>query len=153
MFTSYKQQIKPCGDILNVFNILKMNGIKVAICTNDDRKPTEKTLEFLNLDVKSKMKQKKETKFTIDYLVCGNDMLANKPSPVPLLTICKKLNVEPQNTMMVGDTIADVHAGINAKCGRVVAVLSGGYDNTKLNKADAIIPDINSLKNTSKLSL
>ena len=36
-----------------------MNGIKVAICTNDDRKPTEKTLEFLNLDVKSKMKQKK----------------------------------------------------------------------------------------------
>ena len=54
-----KQQIKPCGDILNVFNILKVNGIKVAICTNDDRKPTEKTLEFLNLDVKSKMKQKK----------------------------------------------------------------------------------------------
>ena len=76
-----KQHIKQCGDILNVFNILKMNGIKVAICTNDDRKPTEKTLEFLNLDVKSKMKQKK-TKFTIDYLVCGNDMLANKPSPV-----------------------------------------------------------------------
>ena len=44
---------------------------------------------------------------------------------------------------MVGDTIADVHAGINAKCGRVA--VSGGYDNTKLNEADAIIPDINSL--------
>lgn len=140
-----KQHIKQCGDIINVFNILKMNGIKIAICTNDDRKPTEKTLDILNIDVKSKLKAKKQTKFTIDYLVCGNDMLANKPSPEPLLTICKKLNVEPKNTMMVGDTMADVHAGINAKCGRIVAVLSGGYDNTKLNEADTIIPDINCL--------
>lgn len=140
-----KQYIKPCGDIHNIFNILKMNGIKIAICTNDDRRPTEKTLEILNIDVSSKLKAKKNTKTTIDYLVCGNDMLENKPSPIPLLTICRKLNIKPENSMMVGDTIADVHAGINAKCGRVVGVLSGGYNNTKLNEADTIIPDINCL--------
>ena len=37
-----KQHIKPCGDIINIFNILKMNGIKIAICTNDDENQLRK---------------------------------------------------------------------------------------------------------------
>ena len=46
---------------------------------------------------------------------------------------------------MIGDTISDVHAGINAKFGRVVGVLSGGYKNVNLSEADVIIPNIDSL--------
>ena len=81
----------------------------------------------------------------IDYLVCGNDMIPNKPSPDPLLKICKELGVEPENAMMVGDTISDVHAGINAKFGRVVAVLSGGYKSPHLIDADSILRNIDDL--------
>ena len=33
----------------------------------------------------------------------------------PFLRICKNLNIKPNNAMMIGDTISDVHAGINAK--------------------------------------
>ena len=83
--------------------------------------------------------------FMIDYLVCGNDMIPSKPSPEPLLEICKRLDVKPENAMMVGDTIADIHAGINAKFGKVVGVLSGGYTDSNLNEADHVIDNINSL--------
>ena len=72
-------------------------------------------------------------------------MVESKPSPVPLLTICKKLGVDPKNAMMVGDTIADIHAGINAKFGSVVGVLSGGYSNSNLSEADKVIENIDSL--------
>lgn len=132
-----KENIKLCGNFGNIIDFLRMHKIKVAICTSDDRKPTEETLKILDINTRRGK--------SIDYLVCGNDMIESKPSPVPLLTICKKLGVEPQNAMMVGDTIADVHAGINAKFGSIIAVLSGGYDNTNLSEADKIIPNIDSL--------
>ena len=46
---------------------------------------------------------------------------------------------------MVGDTIADVHAGINAKCSKVVGVLSGGYVDSNLNEADHVCGNIEGL--------
>ena len=149
------ETIKECGDTHGVFNFLHMNNIKVAICTCDDRKPTEECLKILNINVKTETNEKEtyndtskfkdKDKIYIDDLVCGNDMIANKPSPDPLLKICKNLKVNPENAMMIGDTISDVHAGINSKFGRVVGVLSGGYKNVNLSEADVIIPNIDSL--------
>jgi phosphoglycolate phosphatase-like HAD superfamily hydrolase len=135
-----KDTIKQCGDVHGVFNFLHMNNIKIAICTCDDRKPTEECLKILNIHVNNP-----GNGTYINDLICGNDMIANKPAPDPLLKICKNLNIKPENAMMVGDTISDIHAGINAKFGRVVGVLSGGYKNVNLNEADTIIPNINSI--------
>ena len=181
-----KSTIKPCGNIRAVFEYLKMKNIKIAICTSDDRKPTEETLKILNVKVSTKRHQpnmlensieKKAKKilynnsennsenikinieevgnnlnhidrqesFEIDYLVCGNDMIASKPSPEPLLEICKKLNVKPENSIMVGDTIADIHAGINAKFASVVGVKSGDYCDSDFSEADYTIDNINDL--------
>ena len=46
---------------------------------------------------------------------------------------------------MIGDTISDIHAGINAKCGKVIGVLSSGYDKNELDDADIIIPCIDNI--------
>ena len=146
-----KETIKQCGDVHGVFNFLHMNNIKIAICTCDDRKPTEECLNILDIGLKLSEKSESnktinlENKSYIDDLICGNDMIANKPSPDPLLRICRNLNIKPENAMMIGDTISDVHAGINAKFGRVVGVLSGGYKNVNLNEADVILPNIDGL--------
>ena len=43
---------------------------------------------------------------------------------------------------MVGDTISDIHAGINARCGKVYGVLTGGYKNTELSDADKILKNV-----------
>ena len=132
-----KENIKLCGNFNNIIDFLRMHKIKIAICTSDDRKPTEETLKILDINTRKGKR--------IDYLICGNDMVESKPSPVPLLTICKKLGVDPKNAMMVGDTIADIHAGINAKFGSVIGVLSGGYSNSNLSEADKVIENIDSL--------
>ena len=82
----------------------------------------------------------------VNYISCGDDEFSSKPSPEPIWNICSNLNIDPSNTIMVGDTISDIHAGINAKCGKVIGVLSGGYKSLDLNKADYIIDNIDKLK-------
>lgn len=150
--------IKECGNVRALFEFLKMKNIKIAICTSDDRKPTEQTLKYMNIDVEHSRSNQTNHKiarqfiplsrresFKIDYLVCGNDMIPNKPSPEPLLTICRKLKIHPSNAMIVGDTLADIHAGINARFSKTIGVLSGNYSDVGLITATHIIGSIDSL--------
>ena len=125
--------IIPCGNITKVFEYLKSHSIKVAICTNDDRICTEKTIDYLNV------------RHLVDYIVCGDDPISSKPSPEPIWTICQNLCIDINHTIMVGDTISDIHAGRNARCGMVVGVLSGNYSDFNLNHADHVIPNIDGI--------
>ncbi len=154
-----KDTIKECVNTRALFEFLKMKNIKIAICTSDDRKPTEKTLRLLNIATSVNKKKpyinnftsnmiqpvNRKMPFLIDKLVCGNDGISSKPSPEPILSICKSLNIPPSQTLMIGDTISDIHAGINAKCSKVVGVLSGGYVDSNLNEADHVCKNIDGL--------
>ena len=82
----------------------------------------------------------------IDIIVCGDDPLSSKPSPEPIWKICSKLNVSPSQTIMIGDTISDIHAGINSRCGRVLGVLTGGYDSHELENADYILNSVEDIQ-------
>jgi phosphoglycolate phosphatase len=128
-----KNDIIQCGDIIKVFDYLKNYNIKIAICTSDNRKPTEETIKFLGLE-----------KY-IDDIKCGDDFISSKPSPEPLWKICSNLDVNVDEAVMVGDTISDIHSGLNAKFGRVIGVLSGGYDENDLDNADIILNSIDNL--------
>lgn len=130
-----KNDLIQCGDIIKVFSYLKNKNIKIAICTSDDRNVTEKTIKLLNIN------------HFISSVQCGDDPISSKPSPEPIWKICSDLQINPQNTIMIGDTISDIHAGINAKCGKVISVLTGGYKNTDLSKSDLILNSINDLMN------
>ena len=125
--------IETCGDIKGLFEFIKSKNIKIAICTSDDREPTNKFIEYLGLE-----------KY-LDKVNCGDDLISNKPSPEPIWDICNTLNIDVTSTIMIGDTISDIHAGINAKCGKVIGVLSGGYDKNELDDADIIIPSIDNI--------
>ena len=46
---------------------------------------------------------------------------------------------------MVGDTISDIHAGLNSKCGRIIGVLSGQYNGFDLDEADIILNNIDDI--------
>jgi phosphoglycolate phosphatase len=127
-----------CGNILDVFKQLKNKSIKIAICTSDDRSPTEKMVDILKLGD------------YIDYIICGDDNISTKPSPEPIWHICSNLNIDISSTVMVGDTISDMQAGINAKCGKVVGVLSGGYDSVELDMADNIVYSIDNIPEVLK---
>ena len=91
-----KEDIIQCGNILKVFKYLKSNNIKIAVCTSDDRIPTEKTFKLLNLND------------YIDDVMCGDDPISSKPSPEPIWKICSNLDINIENTLMIGDTISDI---------------------------------------------
>ncbi|WP_417604708.1 phosphoglycolate phosphatase [Oceanimonas baumannii] len=60
-------------------------------------------------------------------LVLGGDSLAEKkPSPAPLLHVCRQLDISPARSLMVGDSENDVLAAKAA--GMAVAGLTYGYN-------------------------
>ncbi|XP_076449702.1 uncharacterized protein LOC143286051 [Babylonia areolata] len=133
--TGNPDSIKSVANLQTLFHILKDNGVKVAICTADNRRGTLNTLRNLNL-----------FKY-VDMVVCGDDPGTEpKPSPHNALMICEQLGVSPADTVMVGDTKADVGMGHAAKLGWTVGVLSGVGDSDELKpEADHIISSVSDL--------
>ncbi|VDO45652.1 unnamed protein product [Brugia timori] len=134
------QAAKEISDLCSLFRQLRENGIKIAICTSDSRKfflrkGTLTTLRRLQLEDH------------VDVVVCGDDAGSiPKPHPHNALSICRALDVDPQDTLLVGDTLADMGMGRSANLGSTVGVLSGVCDINELRpQADHIVRDVSEL--------
>ena len=60
------------------------------------------------------------------YLVGGDTLAKNKPHPDPILHICQKLDVSPQDSIYVGDALRDIQSAHASKM-KAVAALYGYY--------------------------
>ncbi len=79
-------------------------------------------------------------------VILGGDKAQNqKPSPELVLLTCEKLGVEPNKTLMVGDTFFDIQSGHEAGC-KTCAVTYGYGKKESLQEADFIIDNFQSLK-------
>ena len=61
----------------------------------------------------------------MNYVAGRKPGLPIKPAPEPLLEVCSILEVDPQKTLMVGDTEMDIQCGKNA--GAVTCAVTFGY--------------------------
>ena len=105
-----KETVVPYVDLKDLFGTLRDMGIMIAMNTSDNRKNTEKCIKILGIGS------------YLDMVVCGDDGLKTKPAPDTILHICNELEVSPYESFMVGDTQADIDAGLRAKCGGVFLV-------------------------------
>lgn len=81
---------------------LKDRGIKLGVVTSKRRIMTERSLKLIGLyDF-------------MDVVITPEDTDKHKPNSEPLLLACKKLNLSPEEVIMVGDSIYDVQCGKNA---------------------------------------
>ncbi|KAK3700879.1 hypothetical protein QZH41_003043 [Actinostola sp. cb2023] len=88
--------LTPLGDLTKIFETLRTNGVKTAVCTMDSRDGTMSALDRLGLTS------------LVDMIMCGDDRTSKpKPAPDNALHICKQLNVCPTETVVIGDTTAD----------------------------------------------
>ena len=85
-----------------ILNYLKRKQIKVSLLTTKVQDQAEKIVDHFNL------------RSSFDYLMGRRNGLEHKPSPEPLLVICKELQVEPTQTLIVGDTELDIQCGKNS---------------------------------------
>lgn len=125
---------RPLADLPTLFGTLHAHGIKLAVATSDNRELTEATLDALQI-----------ARF-VSGLICADDGVPIKPAPDMIRALCRQLAVEPVDTVMVGDAVADVQMGRAAGAGLVVGVLSGVSDRTLLAPyADVVLPSIEAL--------
>lgn len=101
---------------------LKQQGIKIGVVTNAEHEIAENILARFDIAP------------LVDILVGGTPSIPHKPHPASLLIACHALDVMPQATLMVGDSINDVGAARAAQCA-IVAVpygYNGGEDASTL---------------------
>lgn len=83
-----------------------------------------------------------------DVIVTGLSAKYTKPYPDPIFLAAQKMNVAPENCLMIGDTTVDIRAGKSAGA-QTVGVLCGFGEEPELRKmgADEILEDTTELLN------
>lgn len=124
-------------EVKKLFKILKQNNIRIAVNTADYRESALSDLDSLGL-----------LKY-VDIMVCGDDPISQpKPSAHNALLICREFGVNPEHTVVVGDSLADMEMAENAKVLKKIGVLSGVGDKETLEKhADYIVPSVGYVQN------
>jgi N-acetyl-D-muramate 6-phosphate phosphatase len=86
-----------------------------------------------------------------DVIVTGLSAEHTKPYPDPVLFAAQKMNVSPENCLMIGDTTVDIRAGESAGA-QTVGVLCGFGEEHELRKlgADMILGDTRKLVDVLK---
>ena len=89
-------------NVLSTLETLKKRGYILAIVTNKPYPFVEPILKELGLT-------------NLFEIILGGDSLEKKkPDPMPLLYVCKKLNISPNESVMIGDSKNDILASKSA---------------------------------------
>jgi phosphoglycolate phosphatase len=125
---------RPYPGVVDGLLRLQQLGCRLGCVTNKATRFTEPLLEQLGL-----------SRF-FEIIVSGDTLDRKKPDPAPLLYAAKKLGVEPQASLIVGDSIHDVQAGRAA--GFQVVCVSYGYNHgrdIRDSRPDAVIDSLTDL--------
>ena len=127
--------VKPVNGMHGLINSLYEKDCKIAIATTDKTARADLAADFLGISDRVNM-------------VVGEDMVANcKPHPDMANLILKKLTVDKENTVIVGDAITDIEMGFNAGLKASIGVCSGlTSENGLLGKTKYVIKDISKIK-------
>jgi phosphonatase-like hydrolase len=113
-------------NLLNYFDQLRANGVKVGLNTGYPRKIQDGLLDTLNF------------RPHIDAHVSAQDVALGRPSPYMVFRLMEKTLVQDvKKVAKVGDTVNDILEGKNAGCGLVIGVLSGADSKEELLRAGA----------------
>ncbi len=114
--------------INELLDTLDERNIKWGIVTNKHTALTEPLLEKIGYNKRTRC------------IVCGDTTSKPKPSPEPLLHACNLLQVKPEESIFIGDSINDIKAG--QACGMKTITAAFGFipKNTIIEdwQADAI---------------
>tara|TARA_B100000575_G_C22906451_1_gene526590 strand:- start:70 stop:768 length:699 start_codon:yes stop_codon:yes gene_type:complete len=115
-------------DLPKRFNNLRENNIKIALNTGYSVDIQETLIELLNM------------REFIDGYISSESVSHGRPEPFMINELMNRFKItDSSQVVKVGDTVADIMEGRNAKCGKVVGVLSGAETRGKLMEAGADI--------------
>lgn len=87
---------------LEIFDYLKSNNYKMALATSSHKSKLEMQLKIHNLEE------------VFDDIVCADDVIRSKPDPSIFLAAARKLDVKPEECIVIEDSPAGIEAAYNA---------------------------------------
>lgn len=112
-----------------VLEFARSKDLKQAIFTFNTSKNAKTSLETVNL-------------LQFFEIIVGRDNISNlKPHPDHLIFICKTLNIEPNEILVIGDTDRDIEAAVNVGAHSIAlnTKIPNFYEQGLFKKADKII--------------
>lgn len=122
--STYLEGTKVYDGMQSILNMLKDEGKLIGVVTLKSTHVAEEVLRGLKLHD------------FVDAVEGDDDVSELKPSPSQITRICQSLDIEPEHTLMIGDTTMDIFAGKNAGC-KTIAVLWGAMSMDVLVEAGA----------------
>jgi len=103
-FDSIKKEFKLFPNTTDVLKKLKSKEFRLALVTNTPKDQACRLISYLKI-----------IRY-FDVVVGGDEVKNGKPSPDIVVEACRRLNVDPNEAVMVGDTGADILSCKNAGC-------------------------------------
>lgn len=99
---NHQQLVKSNTDINDMLKYLNDEAIKLGIMTGKARRSLDISLKALQMDNR------------FERVVTGDDVIKPKPHPEGVVKVLSMLNVKSDNALFIGDSDADIEAGIRA---------------------------------------
>ena len=131
--TCATDQTRPYPDVVETLEIIRNMNIPMGVCTNKPEAFTHQILKGLGLSG------------FFSSVVGGDSTSTRKPDPEPVLACLRGLVSEPASSLMIGDSVHDVHAAHAA--GVIVGVVPWGYRSAPVEElgADFVLNDVTAL--------
>jgi len=128
--THHNQLARMYPGMENILSSIKERGKMLAVFTGKGTPTTTITLQEFHIE-----------KY-FDYVVTGNDVVKRKPSSEGLFKIMKHFALQPDEILMVGDSVSDVKAAHEAGV-KIAAVVWDSYTKEKVlqMKTDFVFKD------------
>jgi len=124
----YGPKLEPANGSRQLILKMKDAGLKLIIASSATSQELEVLLKAAQVDD------------LLDEATTSSDAEASKPAPDIVEVALSKLQIEPNQVLMLGDTPYDIKSAAAAGVG-VIAVRCGGFDDAQLAGAIAIYDD------------
>ena len=125
-YKPYKKDLHAFPKAADLLSAVGKQRVQVVLATSSSEEDIDQLLEALGAD-----------EGVIDEIVHGDMVGSSKPAPDIFAVALERLELDPEHTMVVGETRWDIEAA--AKCGLdVVGVLTGGTTRKDLTDAGAV---------------
>ena len=120
--SKHDEMARPYPDVVDVVRQLHAKPAKLGLVTSKLRGGVARGLRLLNLETE------------LSTRVCGDDVQNGKPHPEPLYKALDALDASAEETVFIGDSPHDIHAGNQARV-TTIAVAWGPFPREKLEAA------------------
>jgi len=122
--------------LLDMFDNLRINGIKIALNTGYPIRMQEKIVEHFGLENR------------VDAYISSEQVIMGRPAPYMIHRLMEECDIPSvKNVAKIGDTTNDMREGKNAGCGLTIGVLTGAEKKENLLKyGDIVINKITDLR-------